>query len=421
MNVFTKFLSAAFGRIKDNPFYTTQHISGGFTFDQFNLDSIINDGYAKNPDFYAVIKSISSTAATIDSKLYDIKADGEKELITDGELFDILQQPNRLQTIEEFKEEAIMYLLLSGNNYVAGHKSTGFGDVFRELNVLASNFVTIETGGIADPIKNYVFQDTRNLTFPAEDVMQVKYPNPKGQGSDRLYGLSPMQAGNTTLQSSNNIFDARGNIIKNHGVSGILTSESERGMKGEDAVEMQTAWDAKNSNPKKFGRTLVTSAKLRYLQMGMSPTDLKLIENGVEDLRTICRIYNAPSQLFNDVAGTTFNNMNEAQKSFYNKAVLPNLDLWLRSFNNWFISDWSKHDNKNYSYERDTSGIEVLQADQKIEAEKDKIKMEGVNTVLSMPISDEGKSLLLQNEYGYSQDEANIISTNTNSNENDSE
>ena len=155
--------------------------------------------------------------------------------------------------------------------------------------------------------------------------------------------------------------------------------------------------------------------------MGMSLTDLKLIENGVEDLRTICRIYNAPSQLFNDVAGTTFNNMNEAQKSFYNKAVLPNLDLWLRSFNNWFISDWSKHDNKNYSYERDTSGIEVLQADQKLEAEKDKIKMEGVNTVLSMPISDEGKSLLLQNEYGYSEEEANIISTNTNSNENDTE
>lgn len=419
MNVFTKFLNAAFSRIKDNPFYTTQHLSGGFTFDQFNLDNVINDGYAKNPDFYAIVKSISSTASTIPSKLYDIKADGEKELITDGELFDILQQPNRLQTIEEFKEEAIMYLLLSGNNYNVGHRAMGFGDVFRELNVLASNFVTIETGGVVDPIKAYLFQDTGNITFAAEDVMHVKYPNPKGQGSDRLIGMSPMQAGNTTLQSSNNIFDARGGIIKNQGVNGILTNESERGLRSEEAKELQSAWDKKNRKSGDFGKTLVTTARLNYLKMGMSPTDLKLIENGVEDLRTFCRIYNVPSQLFGDVAGTTFNNVNAAEKSYYNKGVLPSLDLWLRSFNNWFIADWSKHDKKNYSYERDISGIEVLQADQKLEAEKDKIKMEGVSTVLSMPISNEGKSLLLQNEYDYSEEEANIISINTNSNEDD--
>jgi hypothetical protein len=41
-----------------------------------------------------------------------------------------------------------------------------------------------------------------------------------------------------------------------------------------------------------------------------------------------------------------------------------------------------------------------------MEAEKDKINMEGINTILSMPISSAAKSNLLQNEYGFDEQRA---------------
>ena len=398
-----------FTNINDNPYYNTYQVSGGFRFQDYNQTNVIEDGYAKNADLYSIVRKISTSASTIPLKLYDIKADGEKELITDGELYNLLQQPNRLQTFTEFLDESMIYLLLSGNNYINGYKSLGMGDVFRELNVLSSQFVTIETGGIERPIKAYSYQDTRNITFDADDVMMVKYPNPKGDGVDRLYGLSPLQAGNMALQSSNNIYDAKGNIITNQGASGILSDQSERSMRKEDAEHLQDAWDKKQKAKGGFGKTLVSSANLAYLQMGMSSSDLQLIENGVIDLRSLCNIYAVPSQLFNDVAGTTFNNMDAAKKSLYTEAVLPNLNLWLKSFNNWFINDWSKHDNKNYCLEADISSIEVLQSNQKEEADKDKVNMEGVNIVLNMPIGNEAKIQILKETYDVSQELANIL------------
>jgi len=57
----------------------------------------------------------------------------------------------------------------------------------------------------------------------------------------------------------------------------------------------------------------------------------------------------------------------------------------------------------------DFSSIEALQVDKKTEAEKDKIRMEGINTVLNMPISSDGKRSLLISDYDFSEDQAKII------------
>jgi HK97 family phage portal protein len=420
MNLIQKalFNLGLFKGINDNPYYSTYQISGGFRFNDFNQKTVIDKGYAGNADLYSIVRKIATTGAAIPRDLYEINSEGEKELVTSGELYDLLQQPNRLQTMNEFVEEALIYLLLSGNNYVSGYKALGMSDVFRELNNLPSQFVTIEGGSIADPIKAYWYQELNNIKFDVEDIMHTRYSNPKG-GADSLYGLSPLEAGNDALQSSNNTYEAKGAIIKNSGVNGIISSASERSFTAEQGDAMQDAWEKKNKNPLKFGRNLVTSAAINYTQLGLSPDKLQLLEGSVLDLRTLCNLYSVPSQLFNDIAGTTFNNMAAAKKSLYNDAVIPNVELWLQNFNNWFISSWANAEGKNYCLELNTSSIEALQADQKLEAEKDKIRMEGINTVINMPISNEAKALLLQQDYGYTEEEATLITTNETINEND--
>lgn len=401
----------AFNRINDNPFYQTYQITGsGFRFSDFNQEYVIDKGYANNADLYAIVKKIASTAASVPLVLYDNSRE-ESELVESGELYDLIQQPNRFQSREEFIEEALLFLLLSGNSYTVGHKALGFGDKFQELNNLPSQYVTIEGGGMVQPIRKYWYQEVNNMPFDPENVMHVKYANPKGEGVERLYGLSPLQAGNNALQSSNNTYDARGNIIKNHGVSGILTSNSERSLTKEQGESLQYAWDAKNNNPKKFGRTLVTSAQMQFLQMGMSPTDLQLIESGVIDLRTLCNIYSVPSQLFNDVAGTTFNNMEAAKKSLYTEAVLPNLNLLVKKLNGWFIDSWNKSENKNYCLEINTSGVEVLQQDQREEAEKDRVITQTVMEVLESDISLESKVQTLIYTIGMTEQQARLLVT----------
>ncbi|GAF91812.1 unnamed protein product, partial [marine sediment metagenome] len=59
----------------------------------------------------------------------------------------------------------------------------------------------------------------------------------------------------------------------------------------------------------------------------------------------------------------------------------------------------------------DISQIEALQSDQKQEAEKNKINVDGFNVVLNMPISNESKQEVLVYQYGISEDLATKIVT----------
>ena len=100
-----------FTNVNDNPFYSTFQTSGGWNFQEFSNQKAIDEGYVKNADVYSIVKKISSSASTIPLKLYDTNAAGEKELIEEGELYDLLQQPNRIQTFTEFLDESMIFLL----------------------------------------------------------------------------------------------------------------------------------------------------------------------------------------------------------------------------------------------------------------------------------------------------------------------
>ena len=160
---------------------------------------------------------------------------------------------------------------------------------------------------------------------------------------------------------------------------------------------------------KNFNKVHVANADMNYLQIGMSATDLKVIESGVLTDRQLCNAYSCPSVLFNDPSNSTYNNYITALKTLYTDAVLPVCNKLLADNNKDWLGQWSLKDNKRYSWQLDTSGIEALQSDQKVEAEKDKSVMEGVNIIMAMPITDEGKQSLLIDTYGYSEDAAKVI------------
>ena len=336
---------------------------GGFTFTDGSQKLFLREGYAKNSDVYSINRKIAQTAALIPWKLYDVKAKGERELVTEGELFQLLKCPNRLQTKVEYTELAITYLNVTGNSYTAGSKAEGMGEVIREFTNLPSDETEIILGNVIDPIFGYQVNGVRTVRFEKDEVMHVKYSNPAGQDEERLVGMSPLQAGNRVLQTGNNQQEASASILKNKGASGILTSDGERSFNKEQGEELQSAWDKKASGATRYGKILATSAQLRYLQIGMSPTDLRLIENQVITLRQLCNIYSVDSSLFNDPANKTFNNRKEATKALYTESVLPTLGLLIEGLNIWLLPAWSARDNKNYLLEPDVQSINALRED----------------------------------------------------------
>ena len=177
-------------------------------------------------------------------------------------------------------------------------------------------------------------------------------------------------------------------------------------MTPEEARQVQAGFDRDTAGTNNYGKIKVTNKDLSYIQMAMSSADLQLIEKNVINLRSICSVYGVDSSLFNDPANQTYNNRKEAEKALYTNAIIP-LAKKISQKHTKFIAENLM--GPGYRIRKDFEKIEALQTDKKQEAEKDKIVLEGVNTIVNMPISSEAKSLLLIDSYGFTDEDAAII------------
>ncbi len=398
-------------------------ISQALGFDSLSLNQsekhLINKGYGSNVIVYAIIKKIAQSIANIDKVLID--ENNPEEIIEDGEVFNMLINPaisqGNVLTQYEYFESIATSLLASGNIYQLGRTATGFGDSWQQMELIPSAFTSPIVGdSYLLGAQGYLFNDkTKNKNYSIDEILHTKYVNPTTMGLSTLEGLSPLQASILTLEGSTDIQKAISVITKNQGIRGLLTNKSNRSGGGVNfdpniAKQLKNALNGAISGIDKTGSVHITGADLEYLSMGMSAGDLKLIESGVLTDRQLCNAFSVKSNLFNDVAASTESNVKEATKSFYSDAVIPTANKILSDINNKWLKQHSLKDNKRYKLILDTSNVEALQGDQKIEADKDKITMEGVNIVLNMPISNEGKEKLLIDTYGYSEELARVIS-----------
>ncbi len=383
------------------------------TLNNQSEQQLIDTGYGQNVTAYAIIKKIAQTGADIPKVLID--ENDPEEIIEEGEVFDMLQRPGKYQgeTLSQFDyfEALITFLLSSGNTYQRGLTATGFGDLWQKMEIYPSGKTTPLAGNsYLSAIQAFQFTDKDfQFNIPTDDILHTKFVNPTTMGLNSLEGLSPLQAAIFALTGSTDIQKAISIMVKNQGARGVLSNKSDRSMDEKEARLLSDKANEKLRGIKNFNKIHVTNTEMDYVQIGMSATDLKVIESGVLTDRQLCNAYSVSSRLFNDPANSTFNNVREATKSLYTEATIPVLNKLLEDINFGWLGMWSLRDNKRYKIQLDTSGIEVLQDDQKIEAEKDKIRMEGVNVILTMTISSEAKSGLLQSEYGYSEEDANKI------------
>ena len=196
--------------------------------------------------------------------------------------------------------------------------------------------------------------------------------------------------------------------MKNKGVAGFLTDESESMMDPEDAKALQKDLQGKIGGAHNFNKIRITSGKYKYVQVGMSPTDLKTIENQVLSLRKMCNLFSVNSALFNDPANKTFNNQLEANKALFQDAVLP---VWNKIFSG--IQKYLREQNRRVEITPDTSTIACLQADKLKEAQRNQRVTTSILNI-SKSIAENlltlnaGRAILI-NQWGMSEDEAGQV------------
>lgn len=386
-------------------------ILGNIGFGKKSLKEVLNKGYLSNTYVYSIINRIAETAADIPLLIQETNSKGDVEEITEGDFYDFVHRPNKDDNHKSHTYKSLVYQLATGNVFHYGVKPSGL-NYFTERWNLAPQYVIPKTKNVITGPQAILweYQYARELyKLEIEEVMHLRKFQPDPAITNAVLGLSPLQAAWQTLVASNEVITADASLIKNKGAIGMMASSREKPLNEEEKTQTQEALKKRIGGGEKYGSIGVTSGQFDFIKFAMSPTDLKILENGVMKLRDLCAVFSVSSKMFNDPSGATYNNSKEDNKKFYTQGVLPPLENDIDHFNRFFVPGWSERDNTNYIVSVDTSKIEALQTDKRIEAQKDKIIMEGINIISNMTISKEGKIRLLVDEYGFTEEAANII------------
>lgn len=382
MNIFQKIAAKALSRLTgietDNPLYrasTSSRIQGfnrilGMT-DQDDT-KILTEGYAKSSDVYAIINKITKGLKKLDWKVEVQTRDGWEET-TDSQWNDLLKVPNKLTTWQGLIEEYATYYLLLGHSYMYKSEAVGFPGI-AELTTLPGDKVDIVAGDYLNPIKGFELEEVNQSFIPYDKMLFQKMVNPVGTFEERLYGMSPIRAAWYVVQSGNNAWEANGSILKNRGASGILTSEADFPLTDEEIGNIEDVWNKRNSGPDKFGKIAFGGNKVNYTSIGMSPTDLKLIEMSIIPLRTLCSVYGIDSEVLNDTASSTYNNRKEAEKALFEDTVLPLADTIKDGLNMCVTPELVDGEKLRLTYS--TKNVSALQADKEKQANVTKTLIE---------------------------------------------
>jgi HK97 family phage portal protein len=373
------------------------HIGKQPLFSEDSMQEYVDKGYQYNADVYSIVSLITRKAATATPILYEVKDDRAfqkykaftanlskpsdiaealnlraKALVEVDMQHPIIQtllHPNDYQSYYEFMDNLLGFKLITGNSYVYGvGPSTGFNaGKFKQLYILPAHLVRILSEGRYDPVSGYTITtqyDSQELR--ADNVMHTKYwsPDYSAQGS-HLYGQSPLRAALRVMQQSNDAQTASVKLFQNTGAVGILSDDSDDGLAPEQALELQRKYKAEHSGAANAGNIIISSSKLKWTQLGLSPVDLAIIDSQKMNLRQLCNIYHVNSALLNDPDNKTYNNMYEARKALISDAILPELIALRADLNKWLVTPYNKSEGVNYFLDFDLSVFPELQEDKK--------------------------------------------------------
>lgn len=361
----------------------------------------VQKGYCSNADVFSIISRKAQMAAGIPFYVYKVKgADGKKWLreykaLTSGDMLTpaalakaqickikslqevednnpvnkLLQRPNKTDSQSEFLEKCYGFLDITGNTYIwketlemGANQGKPVG-----LYTLPSQFMTVVPDGTFPvSVAGYMFFLWGEMGIKKEEIIHVKYFNPDYQpDGSHLIGMPPLRAGAKTLTRSDSAVDSSTAQFQHGGPAGMIYNESitpdDESMKQVGALKKK--WEAETWGNKNRGKILFSAGKLGYLQTGLSPADLKVLESEMYTFRQLCRLFKMPSAIFNDNDKATYNNMEQFYKAAYTDGVIPMVIKMRDALNSFLLPDFG--DNSEYFIDADFSNIPVLQEDMK--------------------------------------------------------
>lgn len=374
-------------------------VFGSAAIAAYSKEKAVVEGYANNADVYSIVNLLARKAASIPWYVYKVnngtkarihlerykqlskgigyagafekaliersKALGE-DIISDSPLAKILNQPNPNQGQDSFFENLYGFRFLTGEGFVWGNDGAEGDKPFIEMYVLPSQLMD----HYPDPndlfgITGWKFNVGLGINLDKKDVLHWKTWNPISDYTTREYlrGFSPLQAAYKTMLMSNESESAAYSMMKNGGAKGALVPEPINNvlpeLSPEQAQLVKSHLNSHVNGTDNKGNIDVFSTPWRYLDFGLSSTDMQLIEAQKVTLQKLCRVFGVPSILF-DTDNSSYNNYQNALRDLVTNTIVPAIGTLRDEMNRWLVA---RNGNGNEYIDFDIQALPELQND----------------------------------------------------------
>lgn len=298
-----------------------------------NYESFAREAYGKNVVAYQSINRIADAIASVKLGVYR----GETEL-TEHPLISLLNRPNPFQSYGDYIRAKVSFLMLAGNGY---EERFMIGSEVKELYQLRPDRMSILPAPNGIPAA-YIYKvgqnttrwdvDPRSLTC---NVRHLKLFNPLND----WYGLSPIEAGAYAIDQNNESMAWMQALLQNSArPSGALTVKDGGTLSDENFNRLKAQIEEQYSGSTNAGRPMLLEGGLDWQQMGLTPTDMGIIDTKFSSARDVALAFGVPPQLLGIPGDNTYANYAEARLAFWEDTALPLMEMIVTDWNAWLGS-----------------------------------------------------------------------------------
>jgi HK97 family phage portal protein len=307
---------------------------GYFQQPDHDYESYAKQGYARDELVYACIRELATAAGEPNYRVLRATDSEPVEVGTDSPLWRLIHYPNRQQDWNDFLEQLITHLYVSGNVYLFKTRN-GSGRMV-EMHLLRPDRISIKS----DPksgVQKYEYELNGSTYYIDEnDISHLKFPNP----TNDLYGLSPLSVLARTINLDLSQLQFAKAYFQNAGVPSGMLKVKRKIQNDEQAASIRQKWRSTFGGPTNFHQIAVLDEDATYEAIGAS----NLNEMAFPDLRDttesrICMAFGVPPILIGSVVGlnrATYSNYREARQSFFTETMIPLANRITRFLNHCF-------------------------------------------------------------------------------------
>lgn len=361
---------------QDGQQWFAEMVGGNFFYFTYSGNKSASQAYECCPPVAAIINK--KAQAFINGKTWVLNTQGkakgkEATTVEAKKLQRLFAQPNPIQNWSQFEAQGYIYQQLFAYTLILSIKPVGFKENIdayalwnippfmvdiEETNKLF--YQTSQKGMIKKIVLNY--KGVRS-ELEIDDIYIMKDITPSFDSL--IFPQSRICALELPINNIIGAYESRNVLINYRGALGILTKEAGDG--GQFGALPMPEGEKENiqNDFRRYGlkhhqwQIIITSAAMKWQQMGYPTKDLMLFEEVEGSTQAICDGYNYQYELLSNSKGVTFANKNEAKKLVYQDAILPEAQSIYGQWNQFFNT--AKY---NLVIDKDFSHVAVLQADQ---------------------------------------------------------